>query len=60
MLLLCEHGHHDQGVQVDAFTQHPEVVTAHQVQLDEDEQLTAALKGRRRVSRRASRNVEQI
>lgn len=53
MLLLCKHGHHDQGVQVDALAQHPEVVAAHQVQLDEDEQLTAALQGRRRVSRRA-------
>ena len=25
VLLLCEHGHHDESVKVDALTQHPEV-----------------------------------
>jgi hypothetical protein len=32
VLLFSKHGHHDQRVQVDSLTQHPEVVTAKQVQ----------------------------
>ena len=43
MLFLCEHGHHDECVQVDALTQHPEVVTRHQVEVDEHDHLTAHL-----------------
>ena len=35
MLLLCEHSHHDEGVQVDAFTQHPEVIAAQHVHVEE-------------------------
>lgn len=54
MLLLRKHRHDDQSVQVDALAQHPEVVTAQQVQVDEHQQLTAGLQGRSRVSRHAS------
>lgn len=44
VLLLGEHGHHDERVQVDPLAQHPEVVTAQQVEVDEHEQLTAGLR----------------
>lgn len=43
VLLLCKHGHHDERVQVNAFTEHPEVVTAHQVEMDELRHFTAHL-----------------
>lgn len=43
MLLLCKHSHHDERVQVNAFTEHPEVVTAHQVEMDELRHFTAHL-----------------
>lgn len=43
MLLLCKHSHHDECVQVNAFTEHPKVVTAHQVKMDELRHLTAHL-----------------
>lgn len=35
VLLLSKHSHHNQSVQVNAFTQHPKVVATHQVQVDE-------------------------
>lgn len=35
VLLLSKNSHHNQCVQVNAFTQHPEVVATHQVQVDE-------------------------
>lgn len=43
MLLLGEHGHHDERVQVDAFTQHPEVVAAQHVHVEEMQHFTAHL-----------------
>lgn len=43
MLFLCKHCHYNQCVQVNALTQHPEVVTAQQIQIDERQQLTAFL-----------------
>lgn len=43
VLLLCKHSHHDEGVQVNAFTEHPEVVTAHQVEMNELRHLAAHL-----------------
>lgn len=35
VLLLCKHSHHNECVQVNAFTEHPEVITAHQVMMNE-------------------------
>lgn len=35
VLLLCEHSHHDKRVQVDAFTEHPEIVAAQHVHVEE-------------------------
>lgn len=46
VLLLSKHGHHDQSVQVDALTQHPEVVAAKQVQVNEEGDLAAGLNGK--------------
>lgn len=43
VLLLGEHGHHDERVQVDAFTQHPEVVAAQHVHVEEMQHFTAHL-----------------
>lgn len=43
MLLLGEHGHHDERVQVDAFTQHPEIVAAQHVHVEEMQHFTADL-----------------
>ena len=43
VLLLCKHGHHDERVQVDAFTQHPEVIAAQHVHVEEVQHLTADL-----------------
>lgn len=54
MLLLGEHRHHDQGVQVDSLAEHPEVVAAHGVHLDEGEQLAAGLEREQEVRRRDS------
>lgn len=42
-LFLSEHGHHDECVQVDPFTQHPEVVAGHQVVVDKMQNLAAQL-----------------
>lgn len=43
MLLLGKHGHDDQRVQVDPLAEHPEVITAEQVQVCKVQQLTASL-----------------
>ena len=43
MLLLCKHSHHDERVQVDAFTEHPEVIAAQHVHVEEVQNLTANL-----------------
>lgn len=43
LLLLHEHGHDDEGVQVDPLTQHPEVVTAHGVEIQKLQHLAAGL-----------------
>ena len=45
VLFLGEHSHDDECVQVDALTQHPEVVTAKQVQVNKHDHLTAHLVG---------------
>ena len=45
VLLLSEHGHHDECVQVDALTQHPEVVTAQHVHVKEVQHLAPHLMG---------------
>lgn len=47
VLLLSKHSHHDERVQVNAFTQHPEVVTAQKVKVDELGHFTAHLWGER-------------
>lgn len=47
MLFFCKHGHDDESVQVDSFAQHPEVVTAHQIHVDEHDDLTAHLEGKK-------------
>lgn len=55
VLLLCEHGHHDERVQVDAFTQHPEIIAAQHVHVEEVQHLTADLqRGTGRENRRSS------
>lgn len=43
VLLLGEHGHHDERVQVDAFAQHPEIVAAQHVHVEEMQHFTADL-----------------
>lgn len=43
VLFLSKHGHHDQSVQVDALAQHPEVVAAKQVEVNEERDLAAGL-----------------
>lgn len=43
VLLLGEHGHHDERVQVDAFAQHPEIVAAQRVHVEEMQHFTADL-----------------
>jgi len=43
VLLLCKHSHHNECVQVNAFTEHPKVVTAHQVKMNELGHLAAHL-----------------
>ena len=35
VLLLCEHGHHDESVQVDPLTEHPEIVASQHVHVKE-------------------------
>lgn len=44
VLLLGEHGHHDERVQVDAFAQHPEIVAAQHVHVEEMQHFTADLR----------------
>lgn len=44
MLLLCEDSHHDERVQVNPFTEHPEVVATQHVHMEEVQDLTADLK----------------
>lgn len=44
VLLLGEHGHHDERVQVDSLAQHPEVVAAEEVEVDEERDLAAGLR----------------
>lgn len=43
VLLLGEHGHHDERVEVDAFAQHPEIVAAQHVHVEEMQDFTAHL-----------------
>lgn len=43
MLLLGKHSHHNERVQIDALTKHPEVVTAQHVHVEEMQHLTAHL-----------------
>lgn len=47
MLFFRKHCHNNQRVQVDALAEHPEVVTAQQIQVDEHEQLAAHLDGKK-------------
>lgn len=46
MLFLGKHSHHDERVQVNSLTKHPEVVTPEQVEMDKLRNFTAGLKGR--------------
>lgn len=57
VLLLGEHGHHDERVQVDAFTQHPEIVAAQHVHVEEMQHFTADLQ--RAGSERESLSFQQ-
>lgn len=43
MLLLCKHSHHDKRVQVDAFTEHPKIIAAQHVHVEEVQHFTANL-----------------
>lgn len=43
MLLLSKHGHHDERVQIDPLTQHPEVVASKEVKMNEHRHFTARL-----------------
>lgn len=43
MLLLCKHSYDDERVEVDAFTEHPEVIAAQHVHVEEVQHLTADL-----------------
>ena len=51
VLLLSEHGHHDEGVQVDALAQHPEVVATQHVHVEEVQHLASHLMGKRQSER---------
>lgn len=46
VLLFRKHGHDDERVQVNPLAEHPEVVAAQQVHVDEHDELTARLEGR--------------
>lgn len=35
MLLLCKNSHYDESVQVDSFTEHPEIIAAQHVHVEE-------------------------
>lgn len=43
MLLLCKYGHHNQRVQVNPLAEHPEIVTAQHVHMEEVQHLAANL-----------------
>ena len=43
VLLLSKHSHHNESVKVDPLTQHPEVHTAQNIEMDERGHLTAHL-----------------
>ena len=43
VLLLRKHRHHNESVEVNAFTEHPEVVTAHQVKMNKLRHFTTDL-----------------
>lgn len=63
MLLLGEDGHDDQRVQINALAQHPEVVAAHDVHVNEGENLAAALfrkRSRKRISVARSTNRTHV
>lgn len=47
VLFLSENRHHDKGVQIDALTQHPEIVTAQYVHVEELQHLTTNLQQHR-------------
>lgn len=47
MLLLGKHRHDNEGVQVDALAEHPEVVAAQQVEVENGEKLADHLEGER-------------
>lgn len=57
VLLLRKHSHDDERVQVDALAQHPEVVAAHQVHVDEHDDLTARLEGRKKNKKNLSTSL---
>lgn len=46
VLFLSEHGHHDECVQIDSFTEHPEIVACHHVLVKEMQNLAAQLSER--------------
>lgn len=48
VLLLSEHGHHNECVQIDPFTEHPEIIARHHVQVDKVQNLAAHLSERNR------------
>ncbi len=52
MLLLCKHGHHDEGVQVYAFTEHPEIIATQHVHVEKVQHLTADLQREREPKRK--------
>lgn len=45
MLLLGEHSHHDECVEVDALAEHPEIVATQHVHVEEVQDLAAHLRG---------------
>lgn len=47
VLLLGKHGHHDESVQVYSLAKHPEVITAKQVEMDEEGHFTACLRSKK-------------
>lgn len=59
VLLLGEHGDHDERVQVDSLAEHPEVVAAQHVHVEEVQHLAADLQREdgTRVPRTIKKNV---
>lgn len=43
VLLLCKHSHHNESVQVYAFTEHPEIIAAQHVHVEKVQHFTANL-----------------